>query len=112
MTTPSYPSHTADGDRFTRNDVVADAHNAARVRDEFATWLRACGDIDRVRFSDAVLAVNEALANTAAFAYLLKGGVGTIDVEAVRDGFTALAARIGVAGRLTARPRGDRRCPC
>lgn len=34
-----------------------------------------------------MLAVNEALANTAEFAYLLKGGgVGTIDVEAVRDG--------------------------
>ncbi|WP_431232546.1 ATP-binding protein [Mycolicibacterium psychrotolerans] len=88
MTTPSYSSHTADGDRFTRNDVVADAHNAARVRDEFATWLRERGDIDRVRFSDVVLAVNEALANTAEFAYLLNGGVGTIDLEAVRDGDT------------------------
>ncbi len=88
MTTPSYPSHTADGGRFTRNDVVADPHNAARVRDEFATWLRSCGDIDRVRFSDVVLAVNEALANTAEFAYLHKGGVGTVDVEAVRDGDT------------------------
>ena len=86
MTTPSYPSPSADGDRFIRNEVVADAHSAARVRDEFATWLRACGDIDRVRFSDVVLAVNEALANTAEFAYLLKGGIGTIDVEAVRDG--------------------------
>jgi anti-sigma regulatory factor (Ser/Thr protein kinase) len=85
MTTPSYPSSSANGDRFIRNEVVADAYNAARVRDEFATWLRACGDIDRVRFSDVVLAVNEALANTAEFAYLLKGGVGTIDVEAVRD---------------------------
>lgn len=86
MTTPSYPSPTADGDRFIRNDVVADAHNAARVRDEFATWLRGRGDLDRVRFSDVVLAVNEALANTAEFAYLQKGGVGTIDVEAVWDG--------------------------
>lgn len=86
MTTPSYPRPPADGDRFVRNDVAADAHNAARIRDEFATWLRACGDVDRVRFSDVVLAVNEALANTAEFAYLLKGGVGTIDVEAIRDG--------------------------
>ncbi|MCX2932865.1 ATP-binding protein [Mycobacterium sp. CVI_P3] len=84
MTTPSYPSPTADGDRFVRNDVVADAHNAARVRDEFATWLRGRGDLDRVRFSDVVLAVNEALANTAEFAYLQSGRVGTIDVEAVR----------------------------
>jgi anti-sigma regulatory factor (Ser/Thr protein kinase) len=88
MTTPSYPCPSADGDRFIRNDVVADAHNAASVRDEFATWLRARGDLDRVRFSDVVLAVNEALANTAEFAYLHHGGPGTIDVEAVRDGAT------------------------
>ncbi|GAY16251.1 ATP-binding protein [Mycobacterium sp. shizuoka-1] len=85
MTTPSYPRSAAGGDRFSRNDVVADAHNAARVRDEFATWLRACGDLDKVRFSDVVLAVNEALANTAEFAYLQNGGHGTIDVEAVLD---------------------------
>ena len=97
MTTPSYPS-TADGDRFIRNDVVADAHNAARVRDEFATWLRTRGDLDRVRFSDVVLAVNEALANTAEFAYLHSGGPGTIDVEAVQDGAT-LTITIADQGR-------------
>ncbi|EHB50269.1 putative anti-sigma regulatory factor, serine/threonine protein kinase [Mycolicibacterium rhodesiae JS60] len=84
MTTPSYPGPIA-GDRFTRNDVVADAHNAARIRDDFASWLRARGDLDRVRFSDVVLAVNEALANAAEFAYL-HGGPGTLDVEAVHDG--------------------------
>ena len=98
MTTPSYPSPTASGDRFIRNDVVADAHNAARVRDEFATWLRACGDLDKVRFSDVVLAVNEALANTAEFAYLHNGGPGTIDVEAVHDGVT-LTITIADQGR-------------
>jgi anti-sigma regulatory factor (Ser/Thr protein kinase) len=65
---------------------VADAHNAARVRDELATWLRGRGDLDGVRCSDVVLAVNEALANTAEFAYLHTGAPGTIDVEAVRDG--------------------------
>jgi anti-sigma regulatory factor (Ser/Thr protein kinase) len=86
MTTSRYPSPTADGDRFIRNNVVADAHNAARIRDEFATWLRARADLGRVRFGDVVLAVNEALANTAEFAYLQNGGAGTIDVEAVRDG--------------------------
>ena len=97
MTTPSCPIPPADGDRFIRNDVVADAHNAARVRDEFATWLRARGDLDRVRFSDVVLAVNEALANTAEFAYL-HGGPGTIDVEAIRDGVT-LTITIADQGR-------------
>jgi anti-sigma regulatory factor (Ser/Thr protein kinase) len=88
MTTPSYPCSPADGDRFIRNNVVADAHNAARIRDEFATWLRTRGDLDKVRFSDVVLAVNEALANTAEFAYLQSGTSGTIDVEAVRVGGT------------------------
>jgi anti-sigma regulatory factor (Ser/Thr protein kinase) len=97
MTTPSYPSPTADGDRFARSDVVADAHNAARIRDEFATWLRARGDLDRVRFSDVILAVNEALANSAEFAYL-HGGPGTIDVEAVYDGAT-LTITIADQGR-------------
>jgi serine/threonine-protein kinase RsbW len=98
MTTPSYQSSPADGDRFIRNDVVADAHNAARVRDEFATWLRASGDLDRVRFSDVVLAVNEALANTAEFAYLHAGAPGTIDLEAVRAGDT-LTITIADQGR-------------
>lgn len=98
MTTPSYPCSPPDGDRFIRNDVVADAHNAARVRDEFATWLRARGDLDRVRFSDAVLAVNEALANTAEFAYLHNGSPGTIDLEAVHDGDT-LTITIADQGR-------------
>lgn len=88
MTTPSYSGTAADGDRFIRNSVVADACNAARIRDEFATWLRTRGEVDRVRFSDVVLAVNEALANSAEFAYLQRGGTGTIDVEAVQDGAT------------------------
>jgi len=98
MTTPSYPSPAADGDRFIRNDVVADAYNAARIRDEFATWLRARGDLDRVRFSDVVLAVNEALANTAEFAYLNNGGPGTIDVEAIHAG-ASLTITIADQGR-------------
>jgi serine/threonine-protein kinase RsbW len=64
MTTPSYPCPD-DGDRFADNGVGADARNAGRVRDEFAGWLRGRVDLDDVRFSDAVLAVNEALANAA-----------------------------------------------
>lgn len=84
MTTPSYPCPD-DGDRFAENGVAADALNAGRVRDEFASWLRARADLDDVRFSDVVLAVNEALANVAEFAYLQQDGMGTIDVEAVRD---------------------------
>ena len=84
MTTPSYPCPD-DGDRFADNGVAADARNAGRVRDEIAGWLRARVDFDDVRFSDVVLAVNEALANAAEFAYLQQRGMGTIDVEAVQD---------------------------
>jgi serine/threonine-protein kinase RsbW len=84
MTTPSYP-YPDDGERFADNGVAADARNAGRVRDEFAGWLRARLDLDDVRFSDIVLAVNEALANAAEFAYLQQRGMGTIDVEAVQD---------------------------
>lgn len=84
MTTPSYPCPD-DGDRFADNGVAADARNAGRVRDEFAGWLRARVDLDDVRFSDVVLAVNEALANAAEFAYLQQHGMGTIDMEAVQD---------------------------
>ena len=96
MTTSSYPSSPADGDRFICNNVVADAYSAARIRDDVAAWLRAKGDLDEIRFSDIVLAVNEALANAAEFAYLKNGGVGSIDVEAVRDG---AALTITVADR-------------
>ncbi|MFN8031857.1 MAG: ATP-binding protein [Mycobacterium sp.] len=84
MTTPSYPGPDA-GDRFADNGVAADARNAGRVRDEFAGWLRARVDLDDIRFNDVVLAVNEALANAAEFAYLRIPGVGTLDVEAVPD---------------------------
>ena len=84
MTTTSYPCPD-DGDRFADHGVAADARNAGRVRDEFAGWLRARVDRDDGRFSDVVLAVNEALANAAEFAYLQQHGMGLIDVEAVRD---------------------------
>ncbi len=89
MMTPSYQC-ADDGDRFADNGVAADAHNAGRVREEFAGWLRARVELDDVRFSDIVLAVNEALANAAEFAYLQQRGTGTIDVEAVQDRAAAM----------------------
>jgi len=84
MTTSNRSCPTPDGDRFTSNEVKADAHNAGYVREQFADWLRQCTELDETRFSDVVLAVNEALANAAEFAYLHAGGTGTIDVDAVR----------------------------
>lgn len=84
MTNPSYPVPD-DGDRFADSGVDADARNAGRVRDDFARWLRARTGLDDIRFSDILLAVNEALANAAEFAYLQCGGSGALDVEAVHN---------------------------
>lgn len=84
MTTPSYPVPD-DGDRFADSGVDADARSAARAREAFARWLRAHTGLDDIRFSDVLLAVNEALANAAEFAYAQHGVSGVIDVEAVRN---------------------------
>lgn len=67
--------------------VVADAESVARLREEFSCWLRDFG-LSAVRHNDLVLAVNEALANAAEFAYL--GG---------RPGRVNLSARHDTAGR-------------
>lgn len=85
MTTPSYPCPTSDGNRFTVNEFTADPYAAGHVRNQFAAWLRRRVELDETRFSDVLLAVNEALANAAEFAYLKNDGVGTIDVEAVQN---------------------------
>jgi serine/threonine-protein kinase RsbW len=71
--------------RFERLGVVADAHAASHTRDEFAAWLRECFALDPVRLSDVILAINEALANCAEFAYLEGQGAGTMDVVAWHD---------------------------
>ncbi len=47
---------------------VADAVSVGRMREEFSRWLRQFG-LAPDRHADLVLAVNEALANTAEFAY-------------------------------------------
>jgi anti-sigma regulatory factor (Ser/Thr protein kinase) len=73
---------TANGDLFQCVGVVADALNAARIRDEFAAWLQRHFGLDAVRSSDLVLSINEALANVAEYAYLAGGGPGTLDMRA------------------------------
>jgi anti-sigma regulatory factor (Ser/Thr protein kinase) len=51
---------------------------------ELGTWLRArCTDEERV--DDIMLAVYEAFANAAEYAYLEHAGVGTVDVLAELD---------------------------
>lgn len=85
MNSPCFPCPDAADDRFACNDATADAPTAAWIRDAFAQWLRRQTDLDEIRLCDVVLAVNEALANSAEFAYVDGAGDGTVDVEAVRD---------------------------
>lgn len=80
----SFSCPDTDDDRFSCNAAGADPVTVAMLRDEFAGWLRRGGGIDETTMCDIVLAVNEALANSAEFAYL-EGGACTVDLEAVRD---------------------------
>jgi serine/threonine-protein kinase RsbW len=76
------PAEVANAERFERFGLDADAQAVARTRREFAQWLQRFFDLDPVRCSDLVLAINEALANAAEFAYLMTERPGTIDILA------------------------------
>ncbi|UXA16018.1 ATP-binding protein [Mycobacterium sp. SMC-4] len=76
------PAEVANADRFERFGLEADAFAVAQTRQDFAQWLQRFFDLDAVRCSDVVLAINEALANSAEFAYLLAERPGTIDISA------------------------------
>ncbi|MGD9619391.1 MAG: ATP-binding protein [Mycolicibacterium sp.] len=79
--TDSMPS--ADlAQRFERLGIDADSAVVARIREEFTRWLQRFFALDPVRSSDLVLAINEALANAAEFAYRLVDSPGTIDLVA------------------------------
>jgi anti-sigma regulatory factor (Ser/Thr protein kinase) len=75
--------------KFVRTDVVADPVNAAAVRREFSDWLRQHFTLDATKTSDVVLAVNEAMANAAEFAYVTLERPGTMRVQADYDGSAA-----------------------
>lgn len=72
-------------DGFVRTDVVADAVNVARLREELGQWLKQRFSLAALQLNDVVLAVNEALANVAEFAYRKAEHVGTVDVMAEYD---------------------------
>lgn len=55
--------------RFAQTSVLADAACAAQLRQQFSVWLKRYFALDPTKTSDVVLAVNEALANAAEFAY-------------------------------------------
>lgn len=79
------PTEVANAERFERFGLDADAEAVARVRQDFSQWLKRFFVVDDVRRSDVVLAINEALANAAEFAYLQTERPGTIDIQAIHD---------------------------
>ena len=89
-----------DRSRFVRTRVGADASSAARARAEFARWLGKHFSLGAERFNDVLLAVNEAIANAAEFAYVHTSQPGTLDVNAVYDaGADTLAVAVNDQGR-------------
>lgn len=89
-----------DRSRFVRTQVTADAHSAARTRAEFGIWLERHFTLEAERFNDLVLAVNEAIANAAEFAYCDAPQRGTVDVSAAYDGDSdTLAVTVNDRGR-------------
>jgi anti-sigma regulatory factor (Ser/Thr protein kinase) len=70
-------------------DVVADPHIAAEIRREFSDWLGRHFMLDATKASDIVLAVNEAMANAAEFAYVTVEQPGPMHVLAKYEGTAA-----------------------
>ena len=66
---PDYFGQRDSRTRFAQTSVLANAACAAQMRQEFAIWLKRYFALDPTKISDVVLAVNEALANAAEFAY-------------------------------------------
>jgi anti-sigma regulatory factor (Ser/Thr protein kinase) len=90
--------------------VAADAHSATQARVEFRSWLDRHFTLGPERFSDLLLAVSEALANAAEFAYVDSGQPGTMDFGAAYDvDSDSLAVTITDRGRW--RPSVPERTP-
>jgi anti-sigma regulatory factor (Ser/Thr protein kinase) len=82
---PHDVSNIDDRSRFARNRIAADPRSAARARADFGAWLETHFTLGSDRFSDVLLAVNEAIANAAEFAYCETPQRGTLDVSAAYD---------------------------
>ncbi|MDV3128852.1 ATP-binding protein [Mycobacterium sp. 21AC1] len=69
---------------FAKVDLAA-PERAAQLRHEFTAWLRRHFALDPIKASDVVLAVNEALANAAEFAYVSAHRPGVMHMRADYD---------------------------
>jgi serine/threonine-protein kinase RsbW len=76
---------TCSSTQFARMDITADPESAATVRREFSDWLAQYFTLDASKASDVVLAVNEAMANSAEYAYADRARPGPMEVLAVYD---------------------------
>jgi serine/threonine-protein kinase RsbW len=81
----SFTETLCNSSQFTQMDAVADPASVARVRRAFSDWLGRYFTLDATKVSDVVLAVNEAMANAAEYAYLAAERPGTMDVQAHYD---------------------------
>ncbi|CAN5231911.1 ATP-binding protein [soil metagenome] len=70
--------------RFDRLVEAAPAP-VAQVREELGRWLQQKFDLDSIRLNDMVLAVYEAMANAAEFAYLAAAIPGSVTLCAEHD---------------------------
>jgi serine/threonine-protein kinase RsbW len=94
-----------DRSRFVRRRVAADARSAARTRAEFGKWLDRHFRLGAERSNDLLLAVNEALANVAEFAYVDAARRGTLDLSATYDDAAGtLAVTVNDRGRWRHKP--------
>ncbi|ORW30122.1 anti-sigma regulatory factor [Mycobacterium paraense] len=97
---PDEVSDIDDRSRFVRRRVAADARSAARTRAEFGKWLDRHFKLGADRSNDLILAVNEALANAAEFAYVDAARRGTVDLTAAYDDVAdTLAVTVNDRGR-------------
>ncbi len=71
--------------QFARIHAVADPQSASQIRREFSNWLGQYFTLDPTKASDMVLAVNEAMANAAEYAYVMAEQPGAMHVLASYD---------------------------
>ncbi|MGA9376316.1 MAG: ATP-binding protein [Mycobacterium sp.] len=79
-----------DSATFAKVGVPAGPERAAQIRQEFGEWLRQYFSLDPEKSSDVLLAVYEALANAAEFAYDGSAEPGPMHVRADYDDAAAV----------------------